>query len=191
MGAEGVKTLLVAYEIWGKSAPTSAKPDVRRKHAHFRRLLQPHWLPKLQTLRTTMHELQKKTPPDVEVIVNIQKMIKEWEKLGTVYRFSRRSTEDDSVAYLTNYISTKDKLKGCHMRECPCYGQKSPWHSSRRVCKGCWVAFYCGEQCQKRWAIQYTRLARLSYSSFVTQRLGTTTQENLRRQKVVPDIRKK
>lgn len=37
--------------------------------------------------------------------------------------------------------------KVCHLKTCPCCSLHRPWHEMR-VCKGCFTAFYCGEECQ-------------------------------------------
>lgn len=111
---------------------------------HTRRLLQVHWLPILFELRG------KPRRPNAAGNVALPQFgdfIKRWEKLGEVYSLSTRSREFDRD--LTSYVLLQQKLQGCFWEECPCYGRK-PQHDVRRVCKGCWRAYYCGPRCQAR-----------------------------------------
>lgn len=145
-----IRFLLLQFEKFGQYTRNEVDPGPARVYAHLRRILQAHWLPVLQEIRAAIQSPERKDDEDPKVAGQLREVEKMWERLGPLYRLDKRSQELDSVESLIGYIPPAERLQGCFLRECPCYGRRAPWHKTRRVCKGCWVAFYCGERCQKR-----------------------------------------
>ncbi len=144
---------------------TSTNPEIHRKVAYIRRVLQVHWLPALEELRAVLRQSSQEASPDsTRAVIDLHTMISTWERLGGAYCLSGISRTHDSVADLTSYLSHEEKTQGCYLTECPCYGRKSPWHKTRLTCKGCWAVFYCGKVCQKRWeSVSFLPTHTLSY----------------------------
>ncbi|KAI0825585.1 hypothetical protein BC629DRAFT_8578 [Irpex lacteus] len=118
-----------------------------RKYCYIRRVLQVYWLPTLQKILATLGPSD--APEDLSVAErgSLRGLLKRWKELGRAYNLSERSRDDDTG--LTDYVTAAELSLGCHFTECLCYGQK-PLHGTRRVCKGCWSVYYCGERCQKK-----------------------------------------
>ncbi len=128
----------------------------------MRRVLQVHWLPVMQDLRSAARQQPRHSMPrprhgqstdDTEELHSAfregcQQIYSLWEELGTAYKINGMSRRD--IKLLPGYVHAEDKAKGCFDTGCPCYGEK-PLHKLRRVCKGCWSAYYCGPRCQKRY----------------------------------------
>ncbi|KAI0825607.1 hypothetical protein BC629DRAFT_10160 [Irpex lacteus] len=149
MCLEVINLLLQGYfdvATLGKARPIR-DPTHLRKYCYLRRVLQVHWLPVLDKLRTTLREGRRTSSLSSAHIQTLKDIIETWEELGLDFNLSERSREDDRG--LTNYVTEKEKQLGCFNAECPCYGEK-PLHGIRRICTGCWAVFYCGERCQKR-----------------------------------------
>ncbi|KAI0732459.1 hypothetical protein BC629DRAFT_1573274 [Irpex lacteus] len=164
-----ISLLIIAFEQFGEHTRNIREPIGIRVYAHLRRILQAHWLPVLQDIRTAIRSPDRAYDEDPEVTGQLRDVMEMWEGLGRLYRLDKRSQERDSVQSLIGYLLPWERLQGCFLRECPCYGRRAPWHKSRRVCKGCWAAFYCSKQCQKRYAFMSCDLA----SRFNCHRIGT------------------
>lgn len=124
-------------------------PLVSRKYHYLRRVLQAHWLPILERLRTATSvqgELWQKHGSGGP-IPSLNVIKKKWERLGRDFDLSSRTREDDTC--LIDYVTPEERRLGCFSTECPNYGEK-PLHRTRRTCTGCWAAFYCGKRCQKK-----------------------------------------
>ncbi|KAI0815352.1 hypothetical protein BC629DRAFT_1471167 [Irpex lacteus] len=132
-------------------------PERERNCSHIRRILQVHWLPEAERLHA----------PDSLEVTDLRDVTGKWEKLGSTFRLSRMSKDDDSVQSLISYLTPEERTQGCYLRECPCYGRKSPWHKVRRGCKGCWTVFYCSKQCQKRFAFASSLLIESTFSRYI------------------------
>jgi hypothetical protein len=122
----------------------------RKKWAYLRRVMQVYWLPSLNDMCDLLCKIQATGVTEAEDgrITCLDELIYHWRKLGRLFRLSERSRADDKN--LTAYVSLRNKQRGCYWTECPCYGQE-PVHGTRRVCQGCWQAFYCGKRCQKKY----------------------------------------
>lgn len=164
-----ISLLIIAFEQFGEHTRNIREPIGVRVYAHLRRILQAHWLPVLQQIRAAIRSPDRAFDEDPEVTGQLRDVMEMWEGLGRLYRLDKRSQERDSVQSLIGYLLPWERLQGCFLRECPCYGRRAPWHKSRRVCKGCWAAFYCSKQCQKRYAFISCDLA----SQFNCYRTGT------------------
>lgn len=155
--------LYTAYGLRIGSSP-ACYPGGERNYSHFRRILQVHWLPVRQDLRAALQEAERLHAPDSLEVIDLRDVTGRWEKLGSTYRLSGRSRDDDSVQSLISYLTPEERTQGCYLRECPCYGRKSPGHKARRGCKGCWTVFYCSKQCQKRLAFASSLLIASTFS---------------------------
>ncbi|KAI0785289.1 hypothetical protein BC629DRAFT_505983 [Irpex lacteus] len=142
-----IPILLTRY---GNQARIAINPAFRRNCAHIRRILQPRWQPILEELRLAFQSSQRTRNEDPKYTAQLRDICKVWQELGACYNLNSHSRERDSLQSLISYVTPAERLQGCFMTECPCYGRKSPWHKTRRVCRGCWAAYYCNKQCQKR-----------------------------------------
>lgn len=148
---ESIEVLVSIYKTSGARRSYYNSRRSWKDYPYFRRLLQVHWLPVLNSLRTALQEIDSNATTNPNVTrTNLRGIIRRWEELGRIYKFSNISREDDSLQSLISYVSPQEKLKGCFSPECACYGHDLWWHKTRRVCKGCWVAFYCNQYCQRR-----------------------------------------
>lgn len=119
-----------------------------RNYCRLRRTLQVYWLPALQDIRTALHLSRSQANTSATVSrAELQDMLKLWEELGRGLNLSNKSRENDTN--LTSYVTADELALGCFYPGCLCYGEK-PLHGIRRICKGCWSAYYCGPKCQKK-----------------------------------------
>ena len=141
-----VRMFLEMYEVLGEDGRNSRRADVVQKFSHLRRILQVYWLQVRNELRST----PRPTNSDQDALAmrrTFGDFTERWERLGRLYSLSTKSREEDQN--LTAYVLPMQKSRGCFWAECTCYGRR-PQHEFRRVCKGCWGAFYCGPRCQAR-----------------------------------------
>lgn len=135
---------------YGDQARIVVNPEAKRNYAYIRRILQPRWQPILTELRSAMRLSKRRRNEDPESVEELKNITELWQGLGSTYNLNSHSREYDSLESLISYVTPAERLQGCFLTECPCYGRKSPWHKTRLVCRGCWGAYYCGKQCQKR-----------------------------------------
>lgn len=139
---------LHAYEAISRKGKARLVKDQthRRNYLYLRRVLQVHWHPALTRLRSALLQTGVHRQ-DEEVRAALRSLLKRWEDIGWDFNLSFISRDDDMG--LTDYVTDKEKFVGCFSAECPCFGQK-PLHGVRKICKGCWSAFYCGPRCQTK-----------------------------------------
>lgn len=140
-----VEWLTTGYKHYAEKMRFSGHEGATHNYAYLRRILQSRWLPILELMRSALRSpsfQSRDTAP-------LQRIKQLWEDLGASYRLSKKSKELDSAAALVGYVKSAEREGGCAWRECACFGRRGVWHRTRRVCKGCWVAVYCCERCQK------------------------------------------
>ncbi|KAI0815373.1 hypothetical protein BC629DRAFT_865000 [Irpex lacteus] len=140
-----VEWLTTGYKHYAGKMRFSGHEGATRNYAYLRRILQSRWLPILELMRSALRSPSFQSR-DTAALQRIKQL---WEDLGSSYRLSKKSKELDSVETLVGYVKSEEREKGCAWRECACFGRRGVWHRTRRVCKGCWVAVYCCERCQK------------------------------------------
>ncbi len=120
-----------------------------RRYCYVRRILQVYWLPTLRKILNTLRSGVPSARTDLSAAerASLQELLKLWKDIGLAFNLSEKSREDDTG--LTSYVTAEELRQGCYFAECLCYGEK-PMHGIRRVCKGCWAVYYCGERCQKK-----------------------------------------
>ncbi len=142
---ESIVAIITALKIFGGGRWVNTQEQAARAFADIRRILHGHWLPILEDLSSALHASEQRH--DQTSVTRLQEITKLWHDLGAAYRLNRYLRERD---LLVRYLTPAERVQGCFLTECPCYGRKARWHKTRRVCRGCWAVFYCGERCQMR-----------------------------------------
>ncbi|KAI0753575.1 hypothetical protein BC629DRAFT_1554683 [Irpex lacteus] len=128
---ESIVAIITALKIFGGGRWVNTQEEAARAFADIRRILHGHWLPILEDLSSALHAFRRGR--DQTSVTHLEEITKLWHDLGTMYRLNRYLRERD---LLVRYLTPAERVQGCFLMECPCYGRKSRWHKTRRVCRG-------------------------------------------------------